>query len=59
MKSLKRRPAVVRLVYQLFTGEQASIGAVTRALNEKQIGTRTGDSRWERSTVWALLRNPA
>jgi len=56
---LNEEAEVVRMAYQLFTVEQCSIGAITRTLNERQIPTRTGDSRWERSTVWALLRNPA
>ena len=56
---LNEEADVVRMAYQLFTIEQCSIGAITRKLNEQQIPTRTGDSRWERSTVWALLRNPA
>src|SRR5215210_7308869 len=28
-------------------------------LNERQIPTRTATTRWERSTVWGMLRNPA
>ena len=28
-------------------------------MNERQIATRTGKGRWERSTVWGMLRNPA
>src|SRR5438105_8275836 len=28
-------------------------------LNDRQIATRTGKGRWERSTVWGMLRNPA
>jgi site-specific DNA recombinase len=51
--------AVVRRVYELFTVQQCSIGAITRTLNEQSIPTRTGDSRWERSVIWAMLRNPA
>jgi site-specific DNA recombinase len=51
--------AVVRMVYERYTVQQLSIGAVTRSLNEQAVVTRTGDSRWERSTVWAMLRNPA
>jgi site-specific DNA recombinase len=50
---------VVRMVYELFTVQHLSIGAIACSLNEKGIATRTGDSRWERSTVWAMLRNPA
>jgi len=35
------------------------INAIARLLNERQIATRTGKGRWERSTVWGMLRNPA
>src|SRR5262247_2197681 len=50
---------VVRLVYERYTIEHLSIGAITRLLNEQGVPTRKGISRWERSTVWAMLRNPA
>jgi len=56
---IETETAVVRTVYELFTVQHLSIGAITRWLNEQAIVTRTGDSRWERSTVWAMLRNPA
>ena len=55
---LESEAVVVRSVFEMFTVRQFSIGAVTRNLNEQEIPTRTGDSRWERSTVWAMLRNP-
>ncbi len=50
---------VVRLVFQTYIEQAASINAITRMLNERQIRTRKGIARWERSTVWAMLRNPA
>jgi site-specific DNA recombinase len=50
---------VVRWAYELYTVQSLSIGAVTRRLNERQIPTAKGTGRWERSTVWAMLRNPA
>jgi len=50
---------VVRLVFELYTCAGLSINAIARHLNQQQIATRRGDTRWERSTVWALLRNPA
>jgi site-specific DNA recombinase len=50
---------VVRLVYERYTGDRLSIGAITRWLNEQGVPTRKRISRWERSTVWAMLRNPA
>ncbi len=50
---------VVRLVFQTYFEQAASINGITRMLNERQIPTRKGIARWERSTVWAMLRNPA
>src|SRR2546421_8279119 len=50
---------VVRLVYERYTIDRLSIGAITRLLNEQRIPTRKQTGRWERSTVWAMLRNPA
>ena len=49
---------VVRRVYEMYTVEGLSIGEITRQLNTEGIPTRRA-SRWERSVVWALLRNPA
>jgi len=56
---IEAEAAVVRMVYARYTVRHWSIGAITRSLNEQAVATRTGDSRWERSTVWAMLRNPA
>jgi site-specific DNA recombinase len=51
--------AVVRRVYEMYTQQGLSINAIARLLNEEQISTRTRTTRWERSTVWGMLRNPA
>ena len=56
---LEPQASVVREVYRYYTCEHMSIGAITRKLNERAVPTSTGRSRWERSTVWAMLRNPA
>jgi site-specific DNA recombinase len=50
---------VVRQVYEHYTVAGWSIGAITRWLNDRQVPTRKQGARWERSTVWAMLRNPA
>lgn len=50
---------VVREVFQLYTREALSISAIARQLNELAVPTRSGKTRWERSTVWGMLRNPA
>ena len=49
----------VRHLFELYTNNGFSIGAITAWLNENDIPTRKKKSRWERSTVWAMLRNPA
>jgi site-specific DNA recombinase len=50
---------VVRQVFTLYTVTGFSIGAITRHLNELGVPTRKQKSRWERSVIWAILRNPA
>ena len=50
---------MVRRVYEMYTPQGLSINAIARLLNEEQIATRTRTTRWERSTVWGMLRNPA
>src|SRR5260370_6142561 len=50
---------VVRRVYEMYTMEGLSIGEITRRINAEGIPTRQASARWERSTVWAVLRNSA
>lgn len=50
---------IVREVYQKYAESFLSIGAITRDLNARKVPTRKRISKWERSTVWAMLRNPA
>ena len=50
---------VVRMVFETYTQQRLSINAIAGMLNERQIPTRTATTRWERSTVWGMLRNPA
>jgi len=56
---IESEAAVVRQVYEVYTQQGLSINAIARLLNADHIPTRTGTTRWERSTVWGLLRNPA
>lgn len=51
--------AIVRLVYERYTADHLSIAAIARLLNEHGVPTRRQGARWERSTVWGMLRNPA
>jgi site-specific DNA recombinase len=50
---------VVQRIYEMYTVEGLSIGAIARRLNEERIPTRKKCARWERSVVWAVLRNSA
>ena len=50
---------VVRDVYRWYTEEALSMGHISRRLNALGVATRRGKSTWDRSTVWAMLRNPA
>jgi site-specific DNA recombinase len=56
---LESQATVVRKVFELYTQSGLCINAIAHRLNEEQIPTRTGATRWCRSTVWGMLRNPA
>ena len=50
---------VVREVFERYVTGGVSIGELARWLTERGIPTATGKTRWDRSSVWAMLRNPA
>jgi site-specific DNA recombinase len=50
---------VVERIYEMYTVDGLSIGEITRRINAEGIPTRKASARWERSTVWAVLRNSA
>jgi site-specific DNA recombinase len=50
---------VVRQVFDWVGRERLSIGEVCRRLMQAGELTRTGRSVWDRSVVWAMLKNPA
>ncbi len=50
---------IVRMMFDAYTRQGLGVSAIARLLNERRIPTRTPTSRWERSTVWNILRNPA
>jgi site-specific DNA recombinase len=56
---IEEEATIVRMVYERYTVDGLSIGAITRLLNERGIPTRKKITRWERSVAWAMLRNPA
>jgi site-specific DNA recombinase len=50
---------VVRLIFDAYTRQGLSIGAIAGLLNQREVPTRTRRSRWERPTLWRMLHNPA
>ena len=50
---------VVRDVFDRYVNGGVSIGELARWLTERGVQTKTGKTRWDRSTIWAMLRNPA
>jgi site-specific DNA recombinase len=50
---------VVRQVFDWVGRERLSIGEVCRRLMQAGERTRTGRTMWDRSVVWAMLKNPA
>ena len=51
--------SVVREVFDRYVTDGVSIGELARWLTDRGVQTKTGKARWDRSSVWAMLRNPA
>lgn len=45
------------MVFELYALKHLSINAIARLLNQRGIPTRTGKTRWERSTVWGTAQS--
>jgi site-specific DNA recombinase len=50
---------VVGEVFDRYVQDGTSIGELARWLTGRRVPTRKGKTTWDRSTVWAMLRNPA
>ena len=55
----EEQAVVVRSIFERYTTERLSIGELARWLTSTAIPTATGKRLWDRSVVWAILRNPA
>jgi site-specific DNA recombinase len=55
----EREATVVRELFRRYVEESESIAGLRRWLEMQGIPTATGKSRWDRSTIWGMLRNPA
>jgi site-specific DNA recombinase len=56
---LEEEARIVRQVFTWVGRDGLSIDAVRRRLNEDGVVTRTGKSQWNRSSIAAMLNNPA
>jgi len=56
---VEHEAVLVAELFRRYADEGASIAELTRWLTRQGVPTRTGKSRWDRSVVWGMLRNPA
>src|SRR5713101_5252277 len=56
---IEHQAALVAEMFRRYADGGASIADLTRWLTSQNVPTVTGKSRWDRSVVWGMLRNPA
>jgi site-specific DNA recombinase len=56
---IEHEAALVTELFRRYADEGATVADLTRWLTSAGIVTRTGKSRWDRSVIWGMLRNPA
>ncbi len=56
---ISHEAVLVAEIFRRYADDGASIADLARWLASQGALTRTGKSRWDRSVVWAMLRNPA
>ncbi len=56
---VEHQAAIVRQVFARYLDGDDSIAGLCRWLESQGVATATGKRRWDRSTVWGMLRNPA
>lgn len=56
---LEDEAAVVRKIFHWYTVDQHPMGKICKILREDGVPTRTGLKRWDRTVIWAILKNPA
>ncbi|MGH9030125.1 MAG: recombinase family protein, partial [Acidimicrobiales bacterium] len=56
---VEEEAAVVRAMFRRYVEDNLSIADLARWLSTEGIATSTGKARWDRSTIWGMLRNPA
>jgi site-specific DNA recombinase len=56
---VESQAAVVRELFRRYVEEQESIGSLGRWASWRGLPSATGKAVWDRSVIWAILRNPA
>ena len=56
---IEEEAKIVQEIFDLYTREGKAIGQIARHLTDQAVPTKKGKKRWERSVIWAILRNPA
>ena len=56
---VEHETVVVRELFRRYVEDNVSIAELVRWLASEGIPTSTGKARWDRSTLWGMLRNPA
>src|ERR1700687_3184483 len=51
--------AIVAVLSRRYADEGVPIAELARWLGSTGVATSTGKARWDRSTIWGMLRNPA
>src|SRR5262249_11028142 len=51
--------ALVAELFRRYADDGATIAELARWMAEQHVPTRTGKTRWDRSVIWGMLRNPA
>src|SRR4051794_38269282 len=58
-ETVAHEAAIVAELFARYADGGVAIGELARWLSGLGVATRTGKPRWDRSTVWGMLRNPA
>ena len=56
---IEHEAVLVAEMFRRYADDGASIADLARWLTGQGVATRTGKHRWDRSVIWAMLRNPA
>jgi len=56
---VEHEAALVAEMFRRYADDGASIAELAGWLTDQAVATRTGKSRWDRSVIWGMLRNPA